>query len=141
MRIAPLALSALAGALAFAGLQSIVGHTVAAPPSRAKPIFSQKLPNAPGKTLTAVAVDYDPGAASLPHHHAGVVFAYVVSGAVRSQIDETGPHVYQAGEFFFEGLGAHHSVSENASSTEPAKLLAIFVADDGASLTVRDNER
>jgi hypothetical protein len=29
-----------------------------------------------------------------------------------------------------------HLISENASTTEPASLLAIFVADDGARLTV-----
>jgi hypothetical protein len=31
--------------------------------------------------------------------------------------------------------GRTHSISENASDTEPASLLAIFVADDGAQLT------
>jgi quercetin dioxygenase-like cupin family protein len=98
-------------------------------------IFSQKLPNVPGKTLTAVTVDYAPGGASKPHFHAGVVFAYVVSGEIRSQVDEGPARVYRAGEAFFEAPGAHHVVSENASNTQPAKLLAVFVADDGADLT------
>ena len=101
-------------------------------------VFSQKLPNVPGKTLTAVAVDYAPGGTSKPHHHAGVVFAYVVSGEIRSQVDEGEARVYKAGESFFEGPGAHHVVSENASRTKPAKLLAVFVADDGADLTTFD---
>jgi quercetin dioxygenase-like cupin family protein len=101
-------------------------------------VFSQKLPNVPGKTLTAVAVDYAPGGKSGPHHHAGVVFAYVVSGEIRSQVDEGPARVYHAGESFFEGPGAHHVVSENASASKPAKLLAVFVADDGSELTTFD---
>ena len=52
----------------------------------------------------------------------------------------TGPaRVYQAGESFFEPPGSEHLVSANASATEPASLLAVFVADDGAELTTFDN--
>jgi len=70
------------------------------------------------------------------HAHAGSVFAYVLSGKVRSENSVTGPaRVYEAGEGFFEPPGSTHTISENASDTEPASLLAIFVADDGAQLT------
>jgi quercetin dioxygenase-like cupin family protein len=101
-------------------------------------VFTRKLPNAPGKTLTAVVVDYEPDGRSTPHRHAGVVFAYVVSGAVRSRLDSGDTRVYRAGDTFFEDLGVHHVVSENASKTEPARLLAVFVADEGARLTTND---
>jgi len=101
-------------------------------------VFSHALSNPPGKTLTAVVVDYPPGAKSKPHRHAGVVFAYVLAGAVRSQVNDEAPHVYQAGESFFEDLNAHHAISENASETEPARLLAVLVADTGATLTTYD---
>jgi quercetin dioxygenase-like cupin family protein len=37
--------------------------------------------------------------------------------------------VYKAGESFSESTGDRHSVSANASETEPAKLLAVFVLD------------
>ena len=71
-----------------------------------------------------------------PHHHAGSVYAYVLSGAIRSENSATGPaRVYKAGESFFEPPGSQHLISANASTTEPASLLAIFVADDGATLT------
>jgi quercetin dioxygenase-like cupin family protein len=102
-------------------------------------VFAEKLPNVPGKTLTAVVVNYAPGGKSVRHHHAGSVFAFVLSGAIRSETSGTGPaRVYKAGESFFEPPGSHHLVSENASATEPASLLAIFVADDGAVLTIPD---
>ena len=101
-----------------------------------KSLFSAKLPNVPGKSLTAVVVNYKPGGKSSAHKHAGSVFAYVVSGKIRSQNSATGPaRVYAVGECFFEPDGSEHMVSENASATEPASLLAIFVADDGARLT------
>ena len=106
------------------------------PAARVTVAFASQLPNVPGKSLTAVVVRYAPGEASGPHHHAGSVFAYVLSGAIRSQVSTSGPaRVYQAGESFFEPPGSDHLVSANASTTEPASLLAIFVADDGAVLT------
>ena len=102
-------------------------------------VISQKLPDVPGKTLTALLVHYEPGGKTPKHHHPGSVMAFVVSGAVRSQNSATGPaRVYYAGEAFFEPPGSEHLVSENASATEPASLLAVFVADDGATLRVDD---
>ena len=104
-----------------------------------KQVFSQALPNVPGKVLSAVVVNYAPGGKSGAHHHAGSVFAYVLSGAIRSQVSTDGPaKVYKAGESFFEPPGSSHLVSENASQTEPASLIAVFVADDGAKLTTFD---
>jgi len=104
--------------------------------AKAHPVFAGKLPNVPGQTITAVVVSYAPGGKSPPHFHAGSVLAYVLSGAIRSENSATGPvKVYQTGEAFFEPAGSEHLVSENASTTEPASLLAIFVADDGAQLT------
>jgi quercetin dioxygenase-like cupin family protein len=95
-----------------------------------------KVPNVPGKSLTTVLVNYAPGGKSVSHHHAGSVMAYVLTGQIRSENSATGPaRVYKAGEAFFEPPGSEHLVSENASTTEPASLLAIFVADDGAQLT------
>ena len=101
-----------------------------------KPVRVEKLPNVPGKTLTAITVNYAPGGKSSEHQHAGSVFVYVLSGAIKSENSATGPvKVYKAGESFFEPPGSKHLVSENASATEPASLLAVFIADDGARLT------
>lgn len=95
------------------------------------PNFSSPIPNIPGKSLVAVVVDYAPGAASLTHRHAksAFIYAYVVSGAVESQVNDEPRRVYHAGESFSEPPGALHAVSRNASATEPAKLLAVFVVD------------
>jgi len=96
-----------------------------------KPNFEQTIPNLPGKSLVAVEVEYPPGAASVPHVHAksAFIYAYVVSGAVESKVNDGEVRVYHAGESWSEPPGASHPVSRNASKTRPAKLLAVFVVD------------
>ena len=99
-------------------------------PVAVRQVFSRVLPNVPGKRLSLVEVTYQPGAKSSSHAHAGSVYAFVLSGKIRSEVSTLGPaKVYAAGEGFFEAPGSVHRVSENASDTEPASLLAIFIAD------------
>jgi quercetin dioxygenase-like cupin family protein len=102
------------------------------------PNFEHAIPNIPGKSLIAVVVDYPPGGASPSHTHAksAFIYGYVVSGAIESQVNDGPKRVYRAGESFYEPPGASHSVSRNASATEPARLLAVFVVDtDDKALT------
>jgi quercetin dioxygenase-like cupin family protein len=40
---------------------------------------------------------------------------------------------FRAGEAWWEPVGAIHRVSRNASATEPATLLAIYIAPTGAA--------
>ncbi|TAI61476.1 cupin domain-containing protein [Bradyrhizobium sp. Leo170] len=96
-----------------------------------KPVFQHAIPNIPGKKLVAVVVSYPPGGKSAPHRHAksAFIYAYVLTGAIRSVVGNEPAKVYQAGESFHEEPGAHHRVSENASATEPASLLAVFIVD------------
>lgn len=98
---------------------------------RVAPNFEAAIPNIPGKSLVAVEVNYAPGAASPAHTHArsAFIYAYVVSGAVESKVNDGETRIYRAGESWSEPPGATHSISRNASTTEPAKLLAIFVVD------------
>ena len=122
-------------------LASLASAAHAEDPVVAKPLQSEKLPNVPGKSITAVQVSYAPGGKSTSHHHAGSVFVYVLTGQVRSEVSGMGPaKVYKAGETFFEPPGSTHLVSENASATEPASILAVFVADEGAKLTTYDTK-
>lgn len=111
------------------------------PRSVVTPKFGQAIPNIPGKSLKVVTVDYAPGASGGGHRHAAsaFIFAYVLEGEVRSQVDDGPVRVYHVGESWQENPGAHHQVSENTSATKPAKLLAVFVVDtDQTTLTIRD---
>jgi quercetin dioxygenase-like cupin family protein len=118
----------LAAALSFAAATS--AHT---PGDAVTPNFSHAITNIPGKSLVAVEVSYPPGGASLPHSHAksAFIYAYVVSGAIESQVDNQPARIYTAGQSFYEEPGAHHRISRNASKSEPAKLLAVFIVDTG----------
>jgi quercetin dioxygenase-like cupin family protein len=100
-----------------------------------EPITSHALPNVPGKRVTIVRVFYGPGGFTRPHHHAGSVTAYITKGEIRSQLAGGPVETFKVGQSFFEPPGATHLVSANASSTEPAELIAVFVADEGAQLT------
>lgn len=93
--------------------------------------FEAAIPNIPGKSLLAVEVEYAPGAASPSHTHAksAFIYAYVISGAIESKVNDGETRIYQSGESWSEPPGATHSVSRNASETEPVKLLAVFVLD------------
>jgi quercetin dioxygenase-like cupin family protein len=112
-------------------LSTAIPATAHGPAETVTPNFQHAIPNIPGKSLTAVVVDYPPAAASRAHEHAksAFIYAYVVSGAIESQVDDGPKRVYHAGESFFEEPGAVHRVSRNASKTRPAKLLAVFVVD------------
>jgi quercetin dioxygenase-like cupin family protein len=101
---------------------------------KVKQTFLEKIPNIPGKSLRAFLVDYAPGGTSPSHTHdkSAFIFAYVLEGEIRSMVDDGPTKVFKAGETWFEVPGAHHRVSENASKTKPAKLLAVFVLDTDA---------
>lgn len=94
-------------------------------------VFKHALPNAEGKSMVAVLVTYPPGGKSMAHHHApsSFIYAYVLSGAVRSQVGDQPATVYNAGEGFYELPGSYHRISENASDKVPASLLAVFIVD------------
>ena len=120
---------------------SLAGSAAFAQQNKPTPAFKEEIANIPGKSLAAVLVEYAPGGKTPSHHHAKSAFisAYVISGAVRSQVDDGPVKTFKAGEHFTENPGAHHVVSENASDTEPAKVLAIFVVDSSeTALTAMD---
>ncbi|MER8658815.1 cupin domain-containing protein [Mesorhizobium sp. M0847] len=96
-----------------------------------KLVYDQALPNVPGKSMKAVLVEYASGGTSPAHTHpkSAFIYATVLEGAIRSQVNDGPVKTYRAGESFSEFPGDRHAVSENASKTERARLLAIFVVD------------
>jgi quercetin dioxygenase-like cupin family protein len=94
-------------------------------------VYDQELPNVPGKSIRGVLVEYEPGGFSAAHTHPSSAFIYatVLEGAIRSQVNDGPVITYRAGESWSERPGDRHRVSANASDTEPARLLAVFVLD------------
>ncbi len=110
-------------------------HSAGSTLDTVEPIGSYALPNVPGKRVTIVRVFYGPGGFTRAHRHAGSVTAYITKGEIRSQLAGGPVEIFKVGQSFFEPPGATHLVSANASDTEPAELIAVFVADEGAQLT------
>jgi quercetin dioxygenase-like cupin family protein len=102
-------------------------------------VYEHVLPNVPGKSIKGVLVEYQPGGSSPAHTHPNSAFIYatVLEGAMRSQVNDGPVITYRAGESFSELPGDRHGVSENASTTERMRLLAVFVVDtDEKNLTI-----
>jgi quercetin dioxygenase-like cupin family protein len=109
------------------------------PKTTVTPISCERLPHVPGKSITTALVAFPPNAYTPRHRHPGSVTAYVLKGALRSQLLGSPAETYTAGQSWFEPPGAVHLFAENASTTEPAELLAIFIADDDCGpLTIPD---
>jgi len=94
-------------------------------------VYQHELSNVPGKSIKGVLVEYGPGGYSPGHTHAKSAFIYatVLEGEIRSQVNDEPVTTYKAGQSFSELPGDRHGVSANASKKKPAKLLAVFVVD------------
>lgn len=103
-------------------------------------VFDHKLPNVPGKSMRGVLVEYGPSGSSPGHTHpkSAFIYATVLEGEIRSQVNDAPAKVYRAGESFAENPGDRHGVSANASKTKPARLLAVFVVDTKDTVLTTD---
>ncbi|MBB4422100.1 quercetin dioxygenase-like cupin family protein [Bradyrhizobium sp. CIR48] len=121
----------IATAVYAASVLTVHAAETAAPSAKVTVVFDQTLPNVPGKSMKGVLVEYGPGGSSPAHIHAPSAFIYatVLEGAIRSQVNDGPAKVFRKGENFSERPGDRHGISANASDTEPAKLLAVFVVD------------
>jgi quercetin dioxygenase-like cupin family protein len=118
-------------AFAFAALLPAIATAQDTKAAKVTVVFQHELPNVPGKSMKGVLVEYGPGGHSEAHTHPDSAFIYatVLEGSIRSQVNDGPVKLYKAGENFSEMPGDRHAVSENGSKTKPAKLLAVFVVD------------
>jgi quercetin dioxygenase-like cupin family protein len=106
--------------------------------AQAKVVVTQSIPSMDGARLGVrlVEVTYPPGGSSTPHRHPCAVIGYIISGAMRMQVQGQREATYAAGATFYEAPNDIHAVSANASDTEPAKFLAYFLCDRETPLTI-----
>lgn len=131
---APLPFILCGGAGVLNGAEPLLS-TAGRPRPVAQIVSSEPLAHVPGKRVTVAIVDFPPRSISPPHRHGGSVTAYILTGTIRSQLAQGPIDTFGPGGTFFEPLGIIHTLSENPSATEPAQLMAIFVHDEGATLT------
>ena len=99
-------------------------------------LMTKDLPDVPDKEGMIETVAFAPGEVSKPHRHNADVFVYVLEGSIITQVKGGSPQTVHAGEVFYESPTDIHSVSRNASETQPAKLLVFYVKAKGAPPTV-----
>jgi quercetin dioxygenase-like cupin family protein len=125
--------SLLAAAAAGSVARTASAQQRATAASTRRDVIKQELPGEPSRDLVLVEVTYPPGTGSPAHLHANGVMAFVVAGTIASKVGDEPEHTFGAGSAWWEPPGAIHRVSRNASATEPATLLAIYVAPKGAT--------
>ena len=103
-------------------------------PAKVTTLFLRDLSNIPGKDGTMLIVEYPPGGADPVHRHNANAFVYVLEGSVIMQVKGSEPVTFHPGQTFYEGPDNIHVVGRNASKTEPAKFLVVFVKNKGAPI-------
>jgi quercetin dioxygenase-like cupin family protein len=127
-------LLAVSSVLAFSSV--VTFRSANAQAGKPTTLMTKDLPDVPGKEGMIETVDFAPGEVSQPHRHNADVFVYVLEGSIITQLKGSSPRTVQAGDVFYESPADIHSVSRNASETQPAKLLVFYVKKKGAPQTV-----
>jgi quercetin dioxygenase-like cupin family protein len=99
-------------------------------------VFEHDLPNVTldGWQVNVSTITLPPGSVGNAHRHPGFVLVYVLEGEVITKISDQQQATYSAGQMFYEQPGSTHEVSRNASSTKPAKFLAMIFSKKGLPL-------
>ena len=121
----------LAGALL---LLSFAGSDAAQETTKVTSLMSRDLSDIPGKEGDMLIVEYAPGAVDPVHRHNANAFVYVLEGSVVMQVKGGEQVTLQPGQTFYEGPNDIHVVGRNASKTEPAKFLVVFIKNKGAPI-------
>ena len=115
--------------------------TVATRATEVTALMKQALGDVPGREVVVITLDIPPGGGSAPHRHPGHhVIGYVLEGSYKLKLDQGDEKILTKGQTFYEAPGQLHAVSANGSATEPAKVLAVIVAESGKPVTVPEKQ-
>jgi len=98
-------------------------------------LMTRDLAGIPGKEAVVLTVEVGPGQASKPHRHDANVFVYMLEGSLIMQVKGGASVTLHPGDTYYENPKDIHTVSQNASKTEPARFLVFIVKDKGAPVT------
>jgi quercetin dioxygenase-like cupin family protein len=101
-------------------------------------LMTKPLPEYPGKEVLMITVEYPPGSVDPVHRHNAHGFIYVLEGSIVMQVKGGKEVTLTPGQTFYEGPNDVHVVGKNASQTEPAKFLVVFVKKQGAPVLTVD---
>jgi quercetin dioxygenase-like cupin family protein len=81
-------------------------------------------------------VEYPPGGDSGGHHHPVIGVGYMLSGTILSAFGNEPPVSIGEGESFVDPAHQIHTVSRNASKTEPVRFVVAYTVKQGEPVTV-----
>ena len=96
------------------------------------PLITKDLAGFPGEQALMYTVDFPPGFSSPVHRHNAQLFLYVLEGSIVTQVKGGKEITLTPSQIYFEDPNDIHTVSRNASSTQPAKFLVFMVKKKGA---------
>ncbi len=99
-------------------------------------VMSKELADIPGKEVVMITVEFPPGGSDPVHRHYAHGFIYVLEGSVVMQVKGGKEVTLTPGQSFYEGPEDVHVVGRNASTTRPAKFLAVLLKGRGAPILV-----
>ena len=99
-----------------------------------KQLFAIDLADYPGKESLMLEVSYPPGAQDMVHRHDAHAFVYVLEGQIVMQLKGQPAVTLKAGQTYYEGPADVHVVGRNASNTEPARFVVVFLKGKGAPI-------
>src|SRR5690242_6966505 len=80
----------------------------------------------PGWETRLYLIEYPPGADSGGHHHPVVGIGYMLDGAILSAFGDEDVTTIRGGESFVDAAHLIHTVSKNASATEPLRFIVAY---------------
>jgi quercetin dioxygenase-like cupin family protein len=99
-------------------------------------LLKQVLPAGDFRNVQALVIELAPGAGAPSHRHDVAVLAYVLEGVVENQFDGGPLQTHKLGDSWWEAPGTVHNVARNASKTERARLLVVYIGEDGKAGSV-----
>lgn len=116
-------------------LLTLVGISALVSPAEAQ-VLNMPLPALPeNQEILILELDLAPGQSSSPHRHNAHVFVYVLEGVVNMQVAGGELMTLSPGEIFYEDPESIHSVSQNASDTESARILVHIIKTVGVPVS------
>lgn len=103
------------------------------------PLMEKPLAPRNAAVASVLTVEYAPGAGTPSHSHPADTFVYVLEGAIEMQVAGGELIRLNAGDTYYEKPTDKHTVSRNASKTDKAKFLVMFVKDKDAPVLVPDD--
>ncbi|WP_332674513.1 cupin domain-containing protein [Aromatoleum sp.] len=105
------------------------------PGARVTPLMTKALADYPGKDATVITVEYPPGGESPVHRHNAHAFVYVLEGSIVMGVRGGKSVTLTPGQTFYEGPDDIHTISRNASVTDPAKFLVVLMKNSGEPIS------